>query len=149
MSKTILAIAVAGPRLFAGAQDFDRIHKGHVIRVRLPSGSCDAKVVRRDSNQLMIKLRNTTTTCGTEGNILALSRSEVRDVVRISGGQRVGHVIVAALASAGLVIAGIAIAFKTNSGAAGGAVIAGGLIAPWLLMPKAVRYEVLVNAVGP
>jgi hypothetical protein len=143
-----LIIGLVAVRLFAHEQDFEKIHKRQIIRITLPSGSCDARVVRTNSNKLIVKLRSTTA-CGSEGRILTLARSEVRDVVRTSEGHRVARVAVAAFSSVGLVIAGTAIAFKTNSGAAGGAVIAGGLIAPWLLMSKSIQYEVFVNAIGP
>ena len=60
---------------------FQKIRRGDQIRLVVPNGECDAKVVSRKVDQLGVKLKTTTSACGARESLIVVSRADVRDVL--------------------------------------------------------------------
>ena len=60
---------------------FDQIHEKNAVTLVLSDGPFDAKVVRREPEHLTVRLKNTTRTCGQRKSLVAVSRSDVQDIV--------------------------------------------------------------------
>ncbi len=56
------------------------IHDKQVIRLVLPNGQCDAKIESRDSDQLILTLKKTTSVCGKRNSSIRLLRADIEDV---------------------------------------------------------------------
>lgn len=142
---------LALPGLKAQQASLMDIHKGRVIRLNLPAGYCEAKVLQSSTDQILLKLKNTTAACGTRGAVVSVSGSDVRNVSRnrLSWSGRAGKATVMAAASVGLIVTGMALAFRTGNGALGAAVIVAGPISLWFLSPRPVLYDIFADRVRP
>ena len=59
---------------------FYRIRNKDTVALVLPGGECEAKVVRRELDQLTLRLKKTTGACGAEKALVRLSFQDVEDV---------------------------------------------------------------------
>jgi hypothetical protein len=59
----------------------EKIHEKVAVMLVLSDGPCDAKVVRREPEQLTVRLTSTTSTCGKRKSLVTVSRSDIHDVV--------------------------------------------------------------------
>lgn len=149
----LLAVpATANPQLLAN------IRPNETVTIALPRAECDAKVVRRDADQLTLLLKRTTP-CGARKSLVTLARADVDNVIdeRPRGSRTdplqtgagrctvLGWVVV--MASAGQLIG------ETKGEAAGWAVIAGGAVTSAVvchaIFPRGPRYSVFASKVTP
>ena len=131
---------------------FEKIHKRNVIEIVLPGGECEARVVRRALDELTVKLKSSTSACGSANALMTLSRSNLRDVVDDRGAmgygpRRSGAGQCAAIGSALIVPAGIAVGILTRSPWASLGIFTGGGVATGILCNKATRYTVFVEQI--
>jgi hypothetical protein len=116
--------AVADPRLF------DKIQDREAITLVLPNGPCDAKVVRREPEELTVRLKSTTSVCGKRRSLVMVSRSDIQDVVERRRAERAPDPQCALIGmTAAATTAGRAVGELTGNYPAMLAIIAGGGIA--------------------
>ncbi len=79
--KLFLSLALCASPALADPALFVYLHPKQAVRLVLPDGTCDAKVVHREPDQLTARLKKATRLCGTQGALVIVVRNDVRDVV--------------------------------------------------------------------
>ena len=129
-----------------GAADphlFDKILDKQAITLALPNGHCDAKVVKRDLDELTVSLKKTTNACGERKSLARVSRSDVWDVVDARQSHESFSAHCAALVWTALAsTAGFAAGEATGSNLAVGSILGAGAVAGALLCRD--RHPVIV-----
>ena len=151
-TKLLLTAALLAIPATADSQLFDKIHAKQTIAVVLPDGSCYAKVVRRETDQLTVKLTSTTNVCGQRKSLVRVLRSDVRDVVDRRSVTR-GQDTAASELCVGKVLAGAVIAGTVMQEAARSyvpwpiALAGGGITAAFLCRETHPRYGVFTDRI--
>jgi hypothetical protein len=144
MAGRLLLILVLLTR--PGAADphlFDKIRDKQIITLALPNGHCDAKVVRRDLDELTVRLKKTTNACGERKSLVRVSRGDVWDVVDDRASHQAFSAHCAALVWTALVsTAGVAVGEATGSNLAGWSILGISGVAGALLCRD--RHSVIV-----
>ncbi len=152
-SALLLALMLLSTHAMADSRLFDKVHKNDTITMVLPNGECDAKVVKRELDELTVRLKETTQTCGPRDSLVTVSRIDVQDVV---DERPYRHHPGPGLSPAGVCTVTVAVAVMATAGqyvgetagdgpglaVTGGGVVAGAALCHSLFSPHGPRYSV-------
>ena len=121
------------------------------LEISDPTGAaCVVKLLDRDAQGIRVSVSGDSVSCGPRGRQFRIQSASIQDVApyRESKTARRRSGVKVAGASAAVITAGVAVGLGTGKGAAGLAIVAGGLTALTIhLMRQDIRYSVRIDRI--